>query len=129
MGYQHRETILDLADTLAEVLASTRALLVGSTDLSHYFDAQRAAELDARVVSYVDRFDWAGLLEEFERYPERDRGRHVACGGGAAIAVMRAANALGATRARVLKRADSGDVSGDRAQVVGYLAAVFGSEA
>ena len=129
MGSQDRETIVDLADTLAKALAGTRALLVGSTDLSHYFDTQRAAELDARVVAHVARFDWAGLLAEFEQYPERDRGRHVACGGGAAIAVMRAARALGATRAHVLKRADSGDVSGDRAQVVGYLAAVFGSEA
>ena len=125
MGYQERDTIIDLADALADGLAGTRALLIASTDLSHYFDADRAAVLDGRVVDHVSRFDWAGLLEEFEQHPESDRGRYVACGGGPAIAVMRAAAALGATSARVLKRADSGDVSGDKTRVVGYLAAVF----
>jgi AmmeMemoRadiSam system protein B len=39
---------------------------------------------------------------------------------------MRAALALGMTASRVLRRADSGDVSGDRDSVVGYLAAAFG---
>ena len=127
MGYQQRETVLGLADALASVLRGAAVLLVASTDLSHYFDAEEAAVLDARVVAHVARFDWAGLLDEFEQYPEHERGRYVACGGGAAIAVMRAARALGATAARVLKRADSGDVSGDREQVVGDLAAAFGS--
>ena len=127
IGYQHRETVLGLADALADVLRGAAVLLVASTDLSHYFDAEEAAGLDARVVAHVARFDWAGLLDEFERYPEHERGRYVACGGGAAIAVMRAARALGATAARVLERADSGDVSGDRERVVGYLAAAFGA--
>jgi AmmeMemoRadiSam system protein B len=38
---------------------------------------------------------------------------------------MRAAVQLGATRARVLKYADSGDVSGDKSSVVGYMAAAI----
>ena len=127
IGYQHRETVLGLADALAGALRGAAVLLVASPALSHYFDAEEAAGLDARVVTHVARFDWAGLLDEFERYPEHERGRYVACGGGAAIAVMRAARALGATGARVLGRADSADVSGDRERVVGYLAAAFGA--
>jgi AmmeMemoRadiSam system protein B len=51
----------------------------------------------------------------------------VACGGGPAIAVMLAARGLGATDARVLKYAHSGEISGDYAGVVGYLAAAIGS--
>ena len=66
------------------------------------------------------------LLELFEQYPEGERGRYVACGGGAIIAVMMAAKARGATAARVLKYAHSGDVSGDNSGVVGYLAGAFG---
>jgi AmmeMemoRadiSam system protein B len=50
-----------------------------------------------------------------------------ACGGGPTVAVMRAAKRLGATDARVLKYGDSGDVSGDKDAVVGYLAAAFGT--
>ena len=128
MGYQERATILGLADALTEALTGVRALLVASTDLSHYCGAEQAATLDGRVVGHVNRFDWEGLLSEFEKYPEHDRGRYVACGGGAAIAVMRAARALGADKACVLNRADSGDVSGDKTQVVGYLAAVMTKE-
>ena len=51
----------------------------------------------------------------------------MACGGGPAISVMRAAKALGATTATVLRYADSGDVSGDKTAVVGYLAGVLGN--
>lgn len=125
IGFQRRATILALADALADALAGAHSLLVASTDLSHYFDAGRAAALDARVVDCVDRFDADALLAEFERYPEHERGRYVACGGGAAIAVMRAARALGATHGQVLVRSDSAAVSGDRQRVVGYLAAVL----
>ncbi len=125
IGFQRRPTILALADALSAALSGARSLLVASTDLSHYFDAVRAAALDARFVDCVDRFDADALLAEFERYPEHERGRYVACGGGAAIAVMRAARALGATHGQVLVRADSAAVSGDLQRVVGYLAAVL----
>jgi AmmeMemoRadiSam system protein A len=43
------------------------------------------------------------------------------------VAVMRAARALGATDAAVLRYADSGDVSGDKSSVVGYMSAVLGT--
>jgi AmmeMemoRadiSam system protein B len=125
LGCQERATIEALADALVEACAGRTPLLVASTDLSHYFPADRAAALDQVVVDHVDRFDVGGLLAEYERYPLNERGRYVACGGGAAIAVMRAAARLGAGRARVLRYADSGDVSGDKSAVVGYLAAVF----
>ena len=39
------------------------------------------------------------------------------------VTVLRAARALGATTGRVLRYADSGDVSGDKSSVVGYMAA------
>jgi AmmeMemoRadiSam system protein B len=126
MGFQTRETIEAAAAALADVLAGRRAVLVASTDLSHYFDAATARRLDGRVIAHVERFDVEGLQDEFERYPEHERGRFVACGGGAALAVMRAARALGARDARVLRYATSGDVSGDYGAVVGYLAAAFG---
>ena len=127
MGFQTRDTILALADALAGACASERILLVASTDLSHYFDARTAQELDGTVASHVQSFDPDGLLGRFEHYPEHERGRFVACGGGPAIAVMMAARALGARHARVLKYAHSGEISGDYDGVVGYLAAALGT--
>jgi AmmeMemoRadiSam system protein B len=46
---------------------------------------------------------------------------------GAAIAVLIAARNLGASGARVLCYAHSGEISGDNACVVGYVAAAIGT--
>jgi AmmeMemoRadiSam system protein B len=127
IGYQRRATIEGLAAAIASAFAGRRALLVASTDLSHYFDAATAGTLDARVQQRVSDFDPEGLLALFEEYPEGERGRFVACGGGAAIAVMMAARSLGADAGRVLKYAHSGEVSGDNDGVVGYMAAALGN--
>jgi len=121
MGHQSRATIAALAEGLASALASRRALLVASSDLSHYHDSRQAALLDRVIVDAVDRFD----PEAVERALARDPGH--ACGGGPIVSVMRAARALGAADARVLCYADSGAVSGDTTAVVGYCAAVFGT--
>ena len=127
MGHQSRETIEALAHALADGLTSRRALLVASTDLSHYFEARVAARLDGEVCDCIAAFDPERLLNIFERYPDADRGRYVGCGIGPAISVMMAARALGARDARVLRYAHSGEVSGDLECVVGYLAAALGS--
>ena len=95
-------------------------MLIASTDLSHYEDSRRAAELDAVVIQHVERFDADGLQDALDRNPQH------ACGGGPAVAVMRAAWALGARDSIVLRYANSGDVSGDKSSVVGYLAAALG---
>jgi AmmeMemoRadiSam system protein B len=121
MGRQTDRTARDLADAIAAALDGRRALLVASSDLSHYHPAQEAAALDAVVIDRVEAFDPDGLQAVLERRPDH------ACGGGPIVAVMRAARALGAANARVLRYADSGDVSGDKSAVVGYLAAGFGA--
>jgi AmmeMemoRadiSam system protein B len=120
MGWQTAATARALGDSLATVLRGRSAVLVASTDLSHYQDAATAAGLDAIVMDHVQRFDADGLQRVLDARPEH------ACGGGPMVAVMRAASALGARDAVVLKYADSGDVSGDKSAVVGYLAAAFG---
>jgi AmmeMemoRadiSam system protein B len=126
MGYQVRETITALAAALTAAFAGRRALIVASTDLSHYFDAATATSLDGRVQRAVAAFDPESLLDLFEQYPEAERGRYVACGGGPAISALLAARALGAREARVLRYAHSGEISRDDTAVVGYLAAALG---
>jgi MEMO1 family protein len=121
MGCQDAGTARALGDALGEALRGRRALLVASTDLSHYHDAATAARLDSVVIDCVSRFDPEGLQGALEARPEH------ACGGGPAVAVMRAARDLGARDAVILKYADSGDVSGDKSAVVGYLAAALGN--
>lgn len=122
MGYQRRDTAFGLGDALARALTarpSENVLLVASSDLSHYEDARTASRLDGTVLQHIEAFDPDGLMAALEREP-----RH-ACGGGPIVAVMHAAVRLGCTEARVLRYADSGDVSGDKSSVVGYAAAAI----
>jgi MEMO1 family protein len=122
MGEQTRATSVELGDALARALAQPGStagpvLLVASSDLSHFNDAPTAAAMDRVVTGCVDAFDPEALMDALEREPMH------ACGGGPMVAVLRAARGLGATRTRVLRYGDSGDVSGDKARVVGYMAA------
>jgi AmmeMemoRadiSam system protein B len=121
MGWQTPATAVALGDALATVLRGRRAVIVASSDLSHYKDATTAAALDSVVIEQVRRFDPERLQDVLDAQPEH------ACGGGPMVAAMRAARALGAAEGFALKYADSGDVSGDKSAVVGYLAAAFGT--
>ena len=121
MGHQTRGTAFALGDVLAAVIAGSTddILIVASSDLSHYHDAVTAQEMDEVVVRRVEHLDADGLMHDLERQPGH------ACGGGPMVSAIHAARGLGATRARVLKYADSGDVNGDKSHVVGYMAAAL----
>ena len=108
-----------LGAALADLLRGQRALLVASSDLSHFYPQPIAEQLDQRVLDAIARFDPEGVIAA-----EVD-GHKIACGHGAIAAVMIAARALGADSAQVLHHATSGDVTHDYHQVVGYSAAVF----
>ena len=128
MGYQSRETAFGLADALIRAFEEDRGrqggpsappLLIASSDLSHYQDARTAAKMDAVVLGLVERLDADGLMQALELEPQH------ACGGGPIVTVLHAARQQGAAAARVLKYGDSGDVSGDKSSVVGYMAAAI----
>jgi AmmeMemoRadiSam system protein B len=120
VGHQTAETANALAEGLAATLRDRRAVLVASSDLSHYHPANVAARLDRVVIDLVSRLDADGLQALL------DANAGHACGGGPIVSVMRAARQLGATAARTVQYADSGDVSGDKTAVVGYMAAAIG---
>jgi AmmeMemoRadiSam system protein B len=121
MGHQTRAAAFALGDALARVVAARpgRTLIIASSDLSHYEDSTTAQALDAVVLRHVESLDPDGLMRALETEP-----RH-ACGGGPMVSVLDAARRLGASNAHVLDYADSGDVSGDKSSVVGYMAAAI----
>jgi len=119
VGHQTEATAFALSEALGQVCRNKSVVLIASTDLSHYENSTTARALDAVVLQQVRKFDPDGLQTALRNNPQH------ACGGGPAVAVMRAARALGATRSAVLNYADSGDVSGDKSSVVGYMAAAM----
>jgi AmmeMemoRadiSam system protein B/AmmeMemoRadiSam system protein A len=100
---------------LASVLRNRKALIVASSDLSHYPSAEDPATLRATIAAQRER---------------RVSGLHTsACGEAPILTAMAAAKALGATRGVVISYAHSGDVSvGDRSRVVGYGAVALSVE-
>ncbi len=124
-----RDQSVGMARNLARALTQTfsqvgltrsgKTLIIASTDLSHYYSQSRARLLDAELLRQVEAFDPEGVIRVEEQ------GKGYACGRGALSTVMWVAKALGATKAKILKYATSGDVSGDCDRVVGYGAAAF----
>jgi len=119
MGDQSYATCQWLAEALAHCLRGKSALIVASSDLSHFHPYDEARRLDQAVIEDVRKFDPQNLSYDLAR------GRCEACGGGPMVTALLTARALGANQAEVLHYANSGDVTGDRTQVVGYLAAAL----
>lgn len=119
MGGQDPESVAALARAIVAAVRGRNALIVGSSDLSHFFPAQEARGYDERVKGYIEAYDIDGLLAD-----DGVEKSHV-CGRGPIAVAMLACRELGANRATVLRMANSGDVSGDAGSVVGYLAAAF----
>ncbi|MEP7135476.1 MAG: AmmeMemoRadiSam system protein B [Chloroflexota bacterium] len=116
---QEPDVAQKLGLALAKVLKDRNALLVASTDLSHFYDQDTANILDAEMLRRIGTFDPESIFEA-----ERT-GKAFACGHAAVAAVLWAARELGANKVQVLHHATSGDVTGDYSSVVGYGAAVI----
>ena len=123
MGDQSYEASRALGVALAELVRGTDALIVASSDLSHYHPYEQAVILDGKTLNAIGEWDYLTLSDNFQSRTWE------ACGGGPIVAAMIAAERLGATRAQVIKYVNSGDVTGDRSRVVGYSAvALFQDE-
>jgi len=119
MGDQEGETVRALAETLSTALRDVNALIVASSDLSHFHPEKEARKLDATIQSAVQKYDADLLMEALES------GKGEACGGGVMAAVMMATKRLGGQTANFVDYATSGETTGDFEEVVGYLSATI----
>ncbi|MEO0105994.1 MAG: AmmeMemoRadiSam system protein B [candidate division WOR-3 bacterium] len=119
MGSQDYNTCVALSDAIVNATKSRKVLIIASSDLSHYHNQEKAEELDNLVINAIERFD-PELL-----YKRLSSDSCEACGGGPIITVMLAVKKFGVDKARVLVYGTSGNITGDYAQVVGYLSAAF----
>lgn len=117
IGDQGKMFVDELAAHLITIY-DEQTLIVASSDLSHFHDSETADLLDSIVEKRINDFDFDSLQRDFEN------NNCEACGGGPIIAMMKAAALLNIRHSEVLKRTDSGDVTGDKNEVVGYLSAV-----
>jgi AmmeMemoRadiSam system protein B len=115
---QSADVSQQLGASLAETLRGKNALVIASTDLSHFYTQKEAVIFDTEMLRRIESFS----PEDVFRAEREEKG--FACGLGALTAVLWAAKALGGDMVKVLRHATSGDVTGDYSSVVGYGAAV-----
>ncbi|MCX5666698.1 MAG: AmmeMemoRadiSam system protein B, partial [Candidatus Omnitrophica bacterium] len=94
-------------------------LIIASTDLSHFHPYQDANSIDKRTIDTLSR------LKAKEFYDEAKMEVCELCGLMPVTTSLLAAEMLGYDKIKTLKYANSGDISGDNAKVVGYVSAVL----
>jgi len=113
-----RQLALAIQEARAE-FSNKKILIMASTDFSHYHTYEQAVEMDNLAVHLIEEIDTAGLFESAEA------GAVELCGLGPALVLMMVLQKMGAIQVHTLRYANSGDVTGDRTNVVGYVAMVF----
>lgn len=115
--YAHVEI---MADIIAELLNKRDDLLVVvSADMSHFHSHAEAQQIDAKTIELMKRF------AAREIYTESVRGEQLLCGYMPVAAILLAAKKAGTDNMKILRYANSGDISGDKSRVVGYVSAVI----
>jgi AmmeMemoRadiSam system protein B len=109
-----------LGQALAEVVVRQKepVLIIASSDMNHYESDEVTRRKDALAIERLLALDARGLHETVRRE------EITMCGYGPAVSALIAANLLGAKRAELVRYATSGDISGDRDEVVGYAGIV-----
>jgi hypothetical protein len=128
IGEPSAENCQALSKALAQALQGRRALIVASTDMSHYPSYDDAVQADASTLLAICSMEPAAVERNTRVWMMQGTANLFCtlCGEGPVAVAMLTARELGANRATVLSYANSGNVPyGDKDQVVGYGAIMF----
>ena len=109
----------EVGKAVANALKGKNALVIASTDMTHYEPQERAEKKDRIVI------DAALNLDEEKYYRAVDSYGITTCGYGPVMAAITAVKELGATKSKLLCYKTSGDVLGNYSSVVGYASITF----
>jgi hypothetical protein len=116
---QDLESSREVGQAVAKALADKNALVIASTDMTHYEPQKSAERKDKMAIEAAIKMDEEQYYSTVESY------RISTCGYGPTVAAITAAKALGAKEAQLLCYKTSGDVTGDSSAVVGYASIAF----
>ncbi len=116
-GFPNRRTIERLAEGLVTALSGKKALVVVSTDMSHYLPRDEAKTVDQATINLISGFKTEALLRQVVA------GENILCGGAGVVAALLYLQKRGEPRVEILHYADSSEAGGPVDQVVGYFAA------
>ncbi len=116
---QDFESADEVGNALVEVLSERNAIIVASSDFTHYEPQASAERKDLSALEAVQAMDPKRFVDIIEE-------RNVtACGYGPIAATITSAKGLLAKGATLLRYKTSGDITGDKSSVVGYAAVSF----
>jgi hypothetical protein len=116
---QDLQSSREVGAAVAKALADRNALVIASTDMTHYEPQKTAEQKDKAAIEAALSFDAERL------YSTVEARRISMCGYGPTIAAITAAKALDAKKAELLCYKTSGDITGDYSSVVGYASMMF----
>jgi hypothetical protein len=109
----------EVGKAVGKVLADKNAVIIASSDMTHYQPQKIASTQDSLALKAVETMDEAIF------YSAVETNGISACGYGPIAALIVATKVLGGKKANLLCYKTSGDVSGDYSSVVGYAAVCF----
>lgn len=115
------QALEELGRAVAQVIAAQRepVLIVASSDLNHYESDSITREKDHKAIDQILALDPRGLYDTV-------RNENISmCGYAATVTALVALIQLGAKQAKLVRYATSGDITGDRDEVVGYAGVTF----
>ena len=104
----------ELASVIRERKQKKSILIVASSDMTHYEPQESAESKDTEAIGAILELDEQKLTRNVRRLGI------TMCGYAPVVIMLRAAKALGAKQAKLVKYQTSGDISGDYENVVGY---------
>jgi AmmeMemoRadiSam system protein B len=105
---------IHLGNVLADVLYGERAVVIASTDLTHYEPEEVAMERDRKAIKSIK------ALNETELYLNIGKYSITMCGPAGVVAAIVFGKKRGAKKGVLYKYYTSGDITGDISKVVGY---------
>ncbi len=118
-GMQDLASSLEIGCALAKVLATKNAVVIASSDMTHYESQKTVYSKDLLTLEAVQK------LDENKFFSIIEKQNVSACGPGPIVATITFAKGVGAKEAKLLSYKSSGDIIGDYSSVVGYAAVCF----
>lgn len=115
----YRDIGVELAEAIKHCKLEGMVTMVASSDMTHYESHEDTKRKDKLAIEAILAMDEARLVETVNKHD-------ISMCGYAPVAIMLAGvKELGATSARLVKYATSGDASGDYSSVVGYAGIII----
>lgn len=116
---QDLDSAKEIGKALATTLRKRNAVVIASSDFTHYESQTEAERKDLAALKTVE------ALDEHKFYAVIENQNISACGYAPIGALITYARTLGAQKAELLSHKTSGDITGDKSSVVGYAAVSF----